>query len=255
MGGRLVSVDDAEAEIRQTIIHVGGGLKWAKVPAGVWMEMSEGIRHDAVSPDDIFVGRSGLRVLTPAEVERAERGEGPEVPCPCGGVGCRDVADGALHQCGGPSEACAVPGCQECDAPVVAGPVATEDIFMPMPPPGGVVVISSPQAPAGLTVEQAARLRDRNAMTIMVMISECATRVAVAKVVYWHDLDSDSLADSLSCLRSAHDALVNALANYISGGDPRLHWMRSEHGAGPAHTAACVAAADELERRLAQVTS
>ena len=34
--------------------------------------------------------------------------------CPCGGDGCTSVEDVLRHQCGGPPEACGVPGCLEC---------------------------------------------------------------------------------------------------------------------------------------------
>lgn len=39
-----------------------------------------------------------------------------KIECPCGGEGCEGVNDGGRHQCGGPAEACCVPGCQECGA-------------------------------------------------------------------------------------------------------------------------------------------
>lgn len=40
--------------------------------------------------------------------------ETPAPTCPCGEPKCSGVNDGANHQCGGPGEACLVPGCREC---------------------------------------------------------------------------------------------------------------------------------------------
>jgi hypothetical protein len=47
-----------------------------------------------------------------------------EAKCGCGNPACRGVTDNENHQCGGPREACAVPGCRECG-------------FSATPPPSG----------------------------------------------------------------------------------------------------------------------
>lgn len=40
-----------------------------------------------------------------------------DAACKCGSDECQGVSDNANHQCGGPREACALPGCGECGTP------------------------------------------------------------------------------------------------------------------------------------------
>lgn len=58
-----------------------------------------------------------------AALSGAKPAEAPA--CPCGGNGCRGVADNERHQCGGPGEACVIPGCRECGAAVPAAGIET----------------------------------------------------------------------------------------------------------------------------------
>lgn len=123
-----------------------------------------------------------------------------EATCPCGGAGCRDVTDGALHQCGGPSEACGAPGCPECSTPPVL---------------------------AGLTPEQARRYGDATATTLRRLAAEYGAAECEASIAYYTDTNSmnDPAARvtlaRLSDLRVVRDRLLRSVGCYVnSGSDP-----------------------------------
>lgn len=61
---------------------------------------------DGIIGDAIARAEAALAATPPADLTQK--------PCPCGGEGCEGTSDGLRHQCGGPAEACCVPGCGEC---------------------------------------------------------------------------------------------------------------------------------------------
>lgn len=75
--------------------------------------LKEAIRHNEATN-----GRATATI--PSAEAKPDGGEAvPDVPwvaCGCGELKCEGVHDNERHQCGGPKEACTVPGCPECGA-------------------------------------------------------------------------------------------------------------------------------------------
>jgi hypothetical protein len=74
---------------------------------------ASGLEERAVAAEELaacFRRRAGCAPAKPSSVEPPR--------CTCGEPKCAGVMDGAYHQCGGPTEACGIPGCPECRAPV-----------------------------------------------------------------------------------------------------------------------------------------
>lgn len=113
---------DAKPEAPQVEVRTGLPLCWSVSPSsdGIGLVCNKHLGHGGA-----HVARDGVSWQNPLPDEPR-----PEAKrCGCGGDGCKGPGDGERHQCGGPLEACAVPGCMECGVkqPEAAGIVCMLD--------------------------------------------------------------------------------------------------------------------------------
>ena len=104
---------------RLTKAAVEMNQKWKRHLGVMHADTSEEQREfdaalSAVRRDECRHGRADLSKPCPACPAGTRFAEAAG-PCACGNSDCRGVTDNENHQCGGPREACALPGCPECN--------------------------------------------------------------------------------------------------------------------------------------------
>lgn len=188
-------------------IAIGDGRTWAKAPIG-WVEMPVNYAAGRIGAGDVERDPR-IRALTVAEVERAERGEGPE-------------ADALGH----PISAETAKRCREANDAFRAGLCSIDGVAM-------VITCGRiPPAPPGLTAEQAARYQDATATTLRRLVAEYADATAEASIRFRAEPSTspakESLLGALSTLREAEETLSTARAEYVVHGIEPVEGVRRQ---------------------------